>query len=118
MMMILGIIENKIHLLAWVHCLEGRQQTSLNPADELVTIDGIVIISRSDVVDTDFIEDEGTAVIEFGENVRGLDSFHLQQSVLGHGMHDDDALASIVASNIILGGGRDLPISCSLRALA
>ena len=72
MVVVLGIVENEVHLLAWIHLLECGEEALLYPSNELLTVDGVVIVGGSDVVNADLVEDESAAVVEFRQDVRWL----------------------------------------------
>jgi hypothetical protein len=62
----------------------------------------MVIVGGSDIVDAHLIEDESAGVVQLGEDVGWLHALHLHQTVLRHGMHDDEPLALVVASDVVL----------------
>jgi len=92
------------------------EEALLDPSDELLAVDGVVIVGRSDAVDAHLVEDERAGVVQLGEDVGWLHSFQPHQAVLRHGMHDDDALALAVSPHFVLGRGREA-VPEELRAM-
>ena len=58
-------------------------------------------------VDAHLVEDERAAVVQLGEDVRWLRTLHCEQTVLSHRVHDDDALALVIPTNLVLGAVRE-----------
>jgi hypothetical protein len=102
--------------LPWILLSHSGEETLLQPADKLLTRDSVVIVGRSDVVHAHLVENECTAVVQLGQDVARLCAGYLQQAILGHGMHDDDALALVVATNLVLSGRRETVLE-ELRAV-